>query len=34
MGEMMQANIEKLNVRDPNGYSSADSQPRVDVIQE
>ena len=34
MGEIMQANIEKLKVRYPNGYSSADSQQRVDVIQE
>lgn len=31
MSEVMQANIEKLKVRYPNGYSSTDSQKRVDV---
>jgi NTP pyrophosphatase (non-canonical NTP hydrolase) len=34
MGEIMQTNIEKLKVRYPNGYSSIDSQQRMDVIQE
>ena len=34
LGEIMQGNIEKLKVRYPNGYSSIDSQQRVDVIQE
>jgi NTP pyrophosphatase (non-canonical NTP hydrolase) len=31
MGEIMAANIEKLRVRYPAGYSSEDSQKRVDV---
>lgn len=31
MGEVMQANIDKLRQRYPAGYSSADSQRRVDV---
>lgn len=31
MGEVMQANIDKLRQRYPDGYSSADSQRRVDV---
>ena len=34
LGEIMQANIEKLKVRYPHGYSSLDSQQRVDVIEE
>ena len=34
LGEIMQINIEKLKVRYPNGYSSIDSQQRVDVSQE
>ena len=34
LGEIMQINIEKLKVRYPSGYSSIDSQQRVDVIQE
>jgi NTP pyrophosphatase (non-canonical NTP hydrolase) len=34
LGEIMQINIEKLKVRYPNGYSSIDSQQRLDVIQE
>jgi Predicted pyrophosphatase len=34
LGEIMQANIEKLKVRYPNGYSSVDSQQRLDVIEE
>jgi NTP pyrophosphatase (non-canonical NTP hydrolase) len=34
LGEIMQANIEKLKVRYPNGYSSLDSQQRLDVAQE
>lgn len=31
LSEIMQANIEKLQIRYPNGYSSQDSQSRVDV---
>jgi NTP pyrophosphatase (non-canonical NTP hydrolase) len=31
MAEIMRANIEKLEVRYPNGYTSVDSQRRVDV---
>lgn len=31
MGEIMQANIDKLRKRYPNGYSSVDSQARVDA---
>lgn len=31
MSEIMKANIEKLRVRYPNGYNSADSKARVDV---
>lgn len=31
MAAIMRANIEKLKVRYPNGYSSGDSQRRVDV---
>ena len=31
MGEVMQANIDKLRERYPNGYSSEDSKRRVDV---
>jgi NTP pyrophosphatase (non-canonical NTP hydrolase) len=31
MSEIMQANIEKLWVRYPNGYNPADSKSRVDV---
>lgn len=31
LSEVMTANIEKLKVRYPNGYSSADSLSRVDV---
>jgi len=34
LGEIMQINIEKLKVRYPNGYSSIDSQQRVDLVQE
>jgi NTP pyrophosphatase (non-canonical NTP hydrolase) len=34
MGEIMQANIDKLRLRYPNGYSSQDSQRRVDVQEE
>jgi NTP pyrophosphatase (non-canonical NTP hydrolase) len=34
LGEIMQTNIEKLKVRYPNGYSSLDSQQRVDAQQE
>ncbi|HEX9332976.1 MAG TPA: nucleoside triphosphate pyrophosphohydrolase family protein [Anaerolineales bacterium] len=34
LGEIMQTNIEKLKVRYPNGYSSADSQRRIDALQE
>jgi hypothetical protein len=34
LGEIMQANIEKLKVRYPNGYASVDSQQRLDVIEE
>ena len=33
MSSIMQANIEKLKVRYPNGYSSADSQRRVDLVE-
>jgi NTP pyrophosphatase (non-canonical NTP hydrolase) len=31
LGEVMQANIDKLRRRYPNGFSSADSQNRVDA---
>ena len=31
MSEIMQQNIEKLNVRYPNGFSSIDSKRRIDV---
>ena len=31
MGEVMEENINKLKLRYPNGYSSDDSQKRVDV---
>lgn len=31
MSEIMQENIDKLKVRYPNGYNSADSMKRVDV---
>lgn len=31
LGEVMQANIDKLRVRYPNGYKPADSLARVDV---
>lgn len=31
LGDVMQANIDKLMTRYPNGYSSADSKKRVDV---
>lgn len=34
LGDIMQINIEKLKVRYPNGYSSIDSQQRLDVMQE
>ena len=34
MGEIMETHLEKLKVRYPNGYSSHDSQQRVDVAQE
>ena len=34
MDEVMQANIDKLMVRYPNGYSPADSRKRVDVDPE
>ena len=33
MGAIMQANIDKLKARYPNGYSSEDSQRRVDIEQ-
>lgn len=33
LGDVMGANIEKLRTRYPDGYSSADSQRRVDVIE-
>ena len=34
LGEIMQINIEKLQVRYPNGFSSIDSQQRMDLVQE
>lgn len=34
LSEIMQANLEKLKVRTPNGYSFEESQQRVDVGQE
>jgi len=34
MGQVMADNIEKLLVRYPNGYSSDDSQNRIDVKKE
>ncbi len=34
MSAIMQANIDKLRVRYPNGYSSVDSKSRVDLCQE
>jgi len=34
MGAVMEANIEKLEKRYPNGFSSEDSQKRVDVERE
>ena len=34
MGEVMQANVDKLRKRYPNGYSSEDSKRRVDVDRE
>jgi NTP pyrophosphatase (non-canonical NTP hydrolase) len=34
LGQIMQANIEKLKLRYPSAYTLEDSQHRIDVIQE